>query len=270
MKSAKELGFLALIVLFNGCMCVPTSLLVNTKEASIAKKVKRAPSSEALLENQQQHHHAQQISSSGDQGSLQHKITQQKRGVNQKLLDEIQLANQLQASAGLPWEGSMNAHYQNPDLNELFGSGSADREALSRYNPFYDSEPAMIKAPLPYRYYSDRKKRSNLLLDQRKREAKLSPTEILTLLSLVEQAQRQGKIDQDDNYLDAKNYYQVKSADDDDDGEWLNGALAEPTIQYYPIGAPASYYEYNPYRANPAKRFMVSKRANLGRRFDFY
>lgn len=74
----------------------------------------------------------------------------------------------------------------------------------------------------------------------------MSPTEILTLLSLVEQAQKHGKIDSDDyeTYYNAP-YVQYQAADDN--GEWFDGPISEPTIQYYPMDT-YSNYQYNPYR----------------------
>lgn len=81
-----------------------------------------------------------------------------------------------------------------------------------------------------------------------KRDAKLSPTEILTLLSLVEQAQKHGKVDSDD-YEPSSGYYNSPYVQyqGDDDGEWFDGPISEPTIQFYPMES-SSYYQYNPYK----------------------
>lgn len=91
-------------------------------------------------------------------------------------------------------------------------------------------------------------------LIKRKREAKLTPTEILTLLALVEQAQRHGKIESDGTvfspssaaaaatYYQNPNLYQVQNDDDTDDGEWYNNPLPEPSIEYYPLNAYENLY----------------------------
>jgi hypothetical protein len=279
MAKFKDIYLTALILLLGLIIaeCVPTSLLEESKEKSLAsEKAKRTQPSESINDKK-----------SIEKYQLSNSESKQKRGVNDQLYNDVDLASSLFPS-GLWSDLDTSLYYPESAYDSDYLKGAnydSNRQSLfsNPGSPYY-SEPLALPVEFS-RLYGERKKRAAWKKNNRnyrlKRDTKLSPAEILTLLELAEANERNRLTLQPSyaDYLNAPslvslaNYpsypsLQKQPLDDlgafyetdngNDDGEWMN-TWTEPSVKYFPEMTRFDMMDKN--NNMLAKRFMVSKKA---------
>ncbi|XP_055685238.1 uncharacterized protein LOC129791199 isoform X2 [Lutzomyia longipalpis] len=276
--SSSCLVFLVILVVAE---CVPTSVLVDTtKDAS---KIKRSPDGLKSIATTSKEENVQ-----GAPDGLSENVEKmpQKRGV---------LAQNLPSTTyGYPSEypvGNVaNGVWEDEPALGLYQDWDEIYEPANRHGAAYDNlqnilnsqfytEPVALPLEYTYKYYGDRKKRSNdknhpkrRTAIRPKRNSKMSPSDVLALASLLDGTER-GRFYEPD-LLESAGYppyvqFAGPIADDAEREEWIN-SWADGPVEYLPPYAlePVPRYEIfrdgpagrYPNRGFPAKRFMVSKK----------